>query len=535
MTILELNKLLSNSEGCNVEFKSARNNFNEHKELVDYCAAIANEGGGYLVLGIDNATHQVLGTTVYVTTLHTLEHVILEHIGIRVHAEELQHPDGRVVIFSIPSKSRGCAVSSNGKYLMRAGSSLVPMDSETLKLILNENEPDWSTQIVEGAAIEGLDRDAINELRNKWARKADRSEIEKYSDEKILKSLELVTVNGITNAAIVLTAKKELMGKVLPCAEIIFEWRQEASKIPYDFRKEWREPFVLIYDQIWQTVNQRNLRFPFQEGFIQREIFAFTELPIREAILNAVTHRDYTITSQSIFIKASPDSFVIQSPGGLVNPVTLDTILTRSAWRNRRIAEVFQKVGLVERSGQGMDQIFDNTIREGKGLPDLKGTDAQCVFLTIPAKVQDPKFILFLEKLINERQLRLSFEEIYELEHIRQKRTVTNTRFKQKFLEYRIIEKIGRTRDAKYILSHRYYQYEGKPGVYTRLVGITREEQKLLLLKHLEMNSGKSRGFADSISALKESDVSNLLQELKKSGKIRFIGSKKNGYWEAVK
>jgi ATP-dependent DNA helicase RecG len=144
----------------------------------------------------------------------------------------------------------------------------------------------------------------------------------------------------------VLFGKKEKLDEFLPDAEIIFEWRQSSASIPYDYRMAWREPFFAIYDSIRGTINARNSRMPFQQGFIQREIYAFDEKSIREAVRNAVAHRDYTFKGQSIFIKASSDFFVITSPGGLPPGITPENILYKSYWRNRRIAEVFEKAGL---------------------------------------------------------------------------------------------------------------------------------------------------------------------------------------------
>ena len=167
--------------------------------------------------------------------------------------------------------------------------------------------------------------------------------------------------------------------------------------------QNWREPFFKIHDEIWSVINARNLRIPFQEGFFQREIFAFSEKPVREALLNAVTHRDYTLGTRSIFINATPLEFVIESPGGFLPGITPENVLYKREWRNRCIAETFERAGLVERSGQGMDDIFETTIREGKGLPDLFESDDFSVRLKIPAQVKEAsrkKTDAFLKKIL---------------------------------------------------------------------------------------------------------------------------------------
>lgn len=182
-----------------------------------------------------------------------------------------------------------------------------------------------------------------------------------------------------------------------------------------------------------------------------------------------------------------------------------------------------------------MDDIFGNTIREGKGLPDLSESDACSVVLKIPAQVKDKDFVLFIEKVTNQGQAPLSFEEIYELERIRERGVIQNPEFKKKFLSMGIVELVGRTRGAKYILSHKYYAHKGKSGVHTRLAGISREKQKVLMLKHFEKNKkGYMQDFQDIFPELKPMDISNLLQELRRAGKVTHRGPKKSGHWELL-
>src|SRR5438876_9175404 len=158
----------------------------------------------------------------------------------------------------------------------------------------------------------------------------------------MLKNLSLLNEKGLNYACLINLGTPQSLGQYLPDAEIIFEWRNDPTKITHDFRKSWREPFFLIYDDIWNTINARNTRMPFQDGFIQREVLAFDEKSIREAFLNAVTHRDYTVRGSSIFIRATPDDFNIESPGGFVPGIDINNILYRTGWRNRRLAEVFE-------------------------------------------------------------------------------------------------------------------------------------------------------------------------------------------------
>jgi len=351
MTLEELEKLLDNKEGQNLEFK-ARSSFND-KELFDYCAALSNEGGGFLIFGVNNSG-DVVGAKIFEGTLQKYPNRILQAIHIKVEAEELNHPKGRVVIFKVPCRPKGRPVQSSGEYTypMRAGESLVEMDQETLRVIFIEIDEDFSVKSIPNFSMQDLDKTALENMKKIF--EAQGVNYSNSSDEQILKSLELLTDDGLNYAALILLGKKEFIDKILPCSEIIFEWRQEPNEIAHDFRKEWREPFLKVFDDIWKTINDRNMRIPFQEGLIQKEVLAFNELAIRETLLNAVAHRDYSIASASIFIKADSSNFSVVSPGGFLPGITPENVLEKQAWRNRRIAEVFQKLHLVERSGQGI-------------------------------------------------------------------------------------------------------------------------------------------------------------------------------------
>ncbi|GBE37445.1 divergent AAA domain protein [bacterium BMS3Bbin08] len=532
-TVEEFDNWMTKGENMNLEFKSARNSFSHNRDLPDYCAALANEGGGKLILGVNN-DRKVVGTKAFEGTHNKLSNDLLSGIRIRIDVEELNHPKGHILIFHVPSRPVGQAVRSTGNYHypMRAGESLVEMDQMTLKKILNETAPDFSAQIVDGLSVADLDVVAIKNFKNRWAEKAKRVDYLDFPNDKTLRALGLLTDKGLNYASLVLFGKKEKIDQNLPGSEIIFEWRLDSRKTTHDFRKNWREPFFKIYDEIWETINARNIRIPFQEGLFQREIFSFSEKPVREALLNAVAHRDYTIQNQSVFIKASPDSFSIESPGGFPPGITIENILHKRSWRNRSIAETFEKAGMVERSGQGMDDIFEHTIREGKGMPDLSRSDEFSVSLTIPARVKDKKFILFLEKVVNEKQISFSFDEIYELEQIRENQPVASLQSSDKFLNAGIVEQVGKTSGAKYILSHAYYAHEGKVGVHTKLSGLSRAKNKELILKHLRMNKGFRHDLQDAFKELKAKDISNLLQELRRANKIEYVGPKKTGYWK---
>ena len=524
-------KLLANPEDSQLEFKAACRNF-DLKKTADYLAALANNAGGKLVLGVADQTQEVLGTQAFLRNWQTLPQKIQQLLKIPVEVTELFYAQKRVLIFQVFQHFPGQPVKSQGKYLMRLGESLCEMDQQTLKNIFAEVEPDFSAEIVPNLSLAGLDTRALQEMRKLWFQKAQRSDYAKFEPAKMLRSLGLYSQAGLNYAALILLGQRAKIEEFLPDAEIIFEWRQNPEQTAHDFRVVWKEPFFAIFDEIWQTINARNIRFPLQTGFVQREIYAFSEKVIREVVLNAVTHRDYRAKGKSIFLKASPKEFFVESPGGLVAGVTLENILQTSVWRNRKIAEVLEKTDLVERSGQGMDDIFELTIRDGKGIPNLTKTDQFAVRVTIPAELKDANFVKFLAKVAQQKQINFSFEEIYALEQIREQEKVQNPEFKKKLFRLGLLERVGKGRGIKYMLTQKYYEFAGKLGVHTRLTGLARTRDKEFILEHLRT---KGRGTKKEIQDLLRAEniiyIQNLLQELKKEGRIQNSGKGAGSFW----
>ncbi len=156
------------SETQRLEFKEAKGQY-DFRKLLKYCVALANEGGGYLLLGIaDKPPRTVVGTQAFADTIATVEK-LFQALGFRVDIEEVAHPDGRVLVFHIPSRPRGTAYHLDGAYLMRSGEELVPMSEDQLRRIFSEGEPDWleehsRTDLDGEAMVELLDTQGFFEL-----------------------------------------------------------------------------------------------------------------------------------------------------------------------------------------------------------------------------------------------------------------------------------------------------------------------------------------------------------------------------------
>lgn len=155
------------------------------------------------------------------------------------------------------------------------------------------------------------------------------------------------------------------------------------------------------------------------EGPYIYDVPSFNEEVIREAILNAVAHRSYQIQSD-IVIKQYPDEITISNAGGFPIGVDINNILTvNSIPRSKRLTEILQKTGLVERSGQGVDKMFYYCIMESKPLPDYSKTDAYQVNLTFQAAIQDKAFLFFMKEVQESRAEKLNVFDLLTLDKIR--------------------------------------------------------------------------------------------------------------------
>ncbi len=530
----QLARWMDSDEDEHLEFKAANNHF-EFEQLVKYCCAFANEGGGHLVFGVTNdPPRRVVGSQAF-PDLQKTKHGIVERLRLRIDAGEMQHADGRVLVFAVPSRPVGVPIEYKGAYWMRAGESLVPMTSDQLKRIFDEAQPDFSAQVCPGATIADLDPAAIAEFRRRWVANAKSEARATVSDTRLLQDAELLVDQGVTYAALVLFGMHGSLGRHLAQAELIFEYRSQEASISSQQRADFRAGFFSWFDDLWRLIDARNDRHSYQEGLFRYDLPAFNEEAVREAVLNAVSHRDYRMAG-SIFVRQFPAKLQVTSPGGFPPGVTPQNIVFQQAPRNRRIAEALARCGLVERSGQGADRMFSAAIREGKEPPDFAGTDAYQVAITLHGKVQDESFLLFLERLTQQRQAPLNIDDLLVLDAIhRQLPVAVNLKPRiAALVELGAIEQVGRGRGARHLLSRIFYKAIGKQGTYTRKVGLDRETNKALLLKHIASNGQDGSPLGDLsqvLPALSTRQIRHLLGEMKRQGHAHVVGLTKGSKW----
>lgn len=263
---LTIKELLEAKEGERVQFKEAKNRFDSN-EAARCCCALANCGGGK-----------------------------------------------RVLVFEVSSRPLGLPVQADGVAWWYEGDSLIPMPEDVRRRIYEEAGFDFSGSICRAAKLNDLDMDSIESFRAKWVEKSGNKRLMSKSVEQLLYDCEAITDEGVTYAALILFGTRKSLGRFLPQAEIIFEYRSSEGAGPASQREEFREGFFACYNRLWELINLRNDKQYYQEGFFVYDIPTFNERVVREAILNAVSHRNYQMGG-SVFIRQYQDRLVIESPG----------------------------------------------------------------------------------------------------------------------------------------------------------------------------------------------------------------------------
>lgn len=462
-------------EGGNVSYNGkGKDKPNERRRcILGYVAALCNEGGGRIVIGMhDKHPHAVIGTSQCENGLGQLESDIYRDMGIRPDVYELfeEGTGKRVIVIEVPGRPIGKLYYFEDVPLMRVGEELKPMDTKSLLGIIQEQEPDFSEQYCNEASFQDLDPIAIRILKEKYAKKQKNPSFTSLDDRQALSDLHLIIGEKVTNAAVLLVGKEEFLNKMFPQAKVMLEYRGTEAQINFDNRIPFGQPFFILIDELWKTINLRNGAIPVREGSYIFDIPFFNEEVIREIVNNAFAHRDYRKNSE-IVIKQYPNKLVIQNAGGFPQGVTLDNLLTvPSTPRNRLLADVLSKTGVVERSGQGMDKIFLYTLSEGKPAPDYSYSDDFTVTGILLATVKDKAFAMYVQGIQQELpdDKKLTVFDVMALCEVRDgAKHPTDKQTAHKLEQLGYLEKHGKTNAQYYILPRAYYELSGNIAKYS--------------------------------------------------------------------
>ncbi len=528
-----------------VEFKKAENgtfsyngaNKTEPKErrkcILGYIVALCNEKGGRLVLGMHDAyPHKVVGTSQSSGAIGQLESDIYRDLGIRPMIYELYDEERkRVLVIEVPPRPVGKLFKYEDVPLMRVGEELKPMDDKTYITIIQEQEPDFSERFCDEAELADLDVEAIAILKEKYALKQKNPSFVSLSDSQALSDLGLIKENKITNAAVLLVGKEEVINRLFPQAKVKLEYRSTESQIEFNSLRIFGQPFYKLIDLLWKEINNKNGAVPAREGAYIFDIPFFNEEVIREIVNNAFAHRDYRRNSE-IVIKLYPTRLDVINAGGFPLGVSLDNLLTvPSTPRNRLLADVLSKTGIVERSGQGMDKIFLYTLAEGKPEPDYSKSDDFDVTAILSASVKDASFALFIQAIQQELpdSEKLTVFDVIELCKIRDgKHKGIEKNIAKRLEEKNCIEKHGKTNAQFYTLARHYYEIAGKAADYSKLVDWNADQLLAVLAPYLEKYGKAKKSDIQKVVGdhVTDKQLRNFLEQLKSLGLIKTEGEK---------
>lgn len=534
-SVAQFHQWLLEPEGQRLEFKEAKQRY-DFEKLLKYCVALANEGGGTMVLGVtDKRPRRVVGTQAFEDPGRT-EAGLHQRLGHRIPVEELLLPEGRVVIVHVPPRLPGTAWEIDGRYFKRAGDDLAALSGQELRAMFAETGPDFSAQPCPGATLADLEPESIALFRERWAQKTGDPRRRELSDLQTLRDAELL-VDGdqVSYAALILFGTRAGLTRWLAQAELVFEYRSSEAAGPAADREEYRAGFFAWQDALWKKINLRNDRQSYQDDFFRMDLPTFDEVPVREALLNAVAHRDYRLGG-SIFVRQFAKRLEVVSPGGLPPGITPENIIDQQYPRNRRLAEALGRCGLIERSGQGLNLMMESAVRQGKPLPSFAGTAAHEVRLTLEGGVRNPAFVRFMERLGDETLRSFSTLDYLALEKLEQGK-VLNAELRERvpnLVAAGAVETMGRGRGVRHILSKALYATLEAKGTYTRQRGLDRNTNKALLVAHLTQQSPQGAPLAELrqvLPTLPESAVRDLLRELREEGTLVLKGERRWARW----
>lgn len=368
-------------ESVSLDFKRAQQSFEDTaKDLAEAAACFANTpGGGTLVVGVDD---KLSGHAAFLGCPHDGEALRrriweLTNPSLTVSAAS---PDVAGVIVLVLVVPEGLEVHTvGGRAHHRVDKSCEPMTaSEQARLVDDRRGADWSGEPsgVQASAVSPL---AIATARQLLRVHPDRQR-QAYSD---LSDIDLLRALGVADAD----------GNLLRGGELLFCDKDRAEHLVYQFRRSpggepadiqrLGQPLLLAVQRLLELIAARIDRTPILLPSGQQvELADLPEGPVREAVANAVAHRDWRIPDP-IAVEHAPSRMLIASPGPLVSGVTVDNILAHpSKPRNRTLLEAIRKLGLAEQAGVGVDRMYRDMIRSGHAPPEINESDYVRVTLT---------------------------------------------------------------------------------------------------------------------------------------------------------
>lgn len=529
--------LYSDGESEVVEFKEAKQTY-DFSKLGRYFSALSNEANlknlqhAWLVFGVKD-NQAVVGSQFRVAAkdLQSLKKEVADKTTNRLtflEIHEIEHPDGRVLLFQIPAAQQGIPTSWDGHYYGRDGESLGPLNLDEIERIRLQNRTrDWSAEILPRATIDDLDAAALVLAREKYTQKNPKlaDEIAQWSTLTFLNKAKL-TINGkITRTAILLLGKSEASHWLNPATATVTWILKDKDGLERDY-EHFSCPLLVSVDEVFNKIRNLKYRYMTQGTLFPEEVDQYDPYIIREALNNAIAHQDYELAGKVTLVEFEDGRLCFSNMGRFI-PGTVESVIQADApeirYRNRFLVEAMVNLNLIDTIGSGIRKMFLIQKKRFFPLPEYEITDNR-VQVTITGKVMD---IAYAKKLAAYPDLTL--EDIILLDRVQKRKPITDEQAKH-LKAQGLIE----GRKPNYHISEQLADHSGDRVQYIRNRAFDDQHYKKLILEYLEVYKEAKRLdinvlILDKLPEVldehqKDNKVKNLLQAMRREGLIDLEG-----------
>lgn len=532
---------LPECETMEIEFKSDVKKLSD-SDLVDAVVAFANTNGGNLYLGIED-NGSVTGLNEQHKDITQLAAYIANRtvppVSVKAEILDSEQP---VLLIQVP-KSRSIVAASNGKIQRRrlkadGTPENVPMYPYEISTRLSElSLLDFSAQPVPGARYTDIDPLERERLRKIILAYNGEKNLLELSDEELDKALQFVVTTADqlvpTYTGLLLLGKAEKIREYMPTAESAFIMMRGTDVTT---NESFFLPLLAAIEKITDFISARNTSEEMEMGMFRISIPEFDPRAVREAVVNAFVHRDYTQLGR-VLVKLDADGLSVSNPGGFIEGVTYQNILTvEPHGRNPVLADALKRIGLAERSGRGVDRIFEGSLLYGRDLPDYSESTSRTVKLFIPRGVPDKRLVA----LISEEQKRtgsplplnsllvlnvLKNNHRMSLADMSHECTIPESKLKttlERLTESGLIDAMGSGRGRAYVLSAKAYT---DPIQHVRQTDIDAVRYKELVMTLARRKEYITRRDVIELLHVSPSQAYRLLKKLVEEGLLTLDGT----------
>jgi ATP-dependent DNA helicase RecG len=283
-----------------------------------------------------------------------------------------------------------------------------------------------------------------------------------------------------------------------------------------------------------------------QAGLFRVPVPNFDRRAFREAFVNALVHRDYARLG-AVHVRIADDGMTLSSPGGFVEGVTLQNLLvTEPRPRNPLLADIAKRIGLAERTGRGIDRIFEGLLRYGRPAPDYSRSDNNTVILRMSNAEADFKFLEMILYHEDRAGRAMPLDSLIILSRLRSERRLTTADLSpstqkseyetraalEKLTEAGLVEARGSGRGRTYMLSAKVYRTTGQKAAYIRQAGFEPIQQEQMVLNYIEKHGSIKRADVADLCRIGPFQATRLLRKMTEAGLIQSRGQRKGTYYE---